>query len=693
MMSSIFKAMICDIFKLLKKMKKMKKYMQNNSILKVLGFYFSILGIVLATSGCDASTSIVLSGSSPSLQLNIKAEKDSAQLTTLGWDTEGTGRDTINLLRSPVKLYLSKGNQTLTPHFTFKIVDKQTVQYEFSLPDNKQLTWEIAVEAEKLRMQLLSDDEITAEVDKIELVFDFNSRTALTSIISSNWTNDGRFQLPVIVSAPDIGQMLLKSVENMEISGYTIGLRDREDPWVKVIIDLPIPAKKSPCNLEFTPVVLPVPTGYTNEKRWEAARRGWFNLIQQSCGASGGGKEVMGVWSNNALSDPVSSLIYVLGDATLLVPELAPGVTMPPILKRTVEYWIDHKTADYGLVGYCTQHIIAKEDDPGDPDPNDTTLVSNRSRIIAKMMSDANPAVIIGAWSYFKASSDTSWLKNRIKDLEFLAQYMENRDIDSDGLIESRQSGNRKPEPMANIANMDMCFDTYLSGHKNAYINVMAFRAFNNLADLERALGRNEQEQRYRQWAEKLKAVFFKTFYNPETGWLGWWRSRDGELHDIYSDVPTSFAVANGLISKEEGEKMLQRYWKALEATGFNRFDLGVPICLRPVSREEYRGTPDPWPAYLNGGTCVFNTTCTLDALYTVGMTQQADMILDAMLMRQKEGVFANGGGFQNGMSRGRPQGAEFFDWEGNTTGYEGHLVYSWGFLHSMLRKELSSEL
>jgi len=269
---------------------------------------------------------------------------------------------------------------------------------------------------------------------------------------------------------------------------------------------------------------------------------------------------------------------------------------------------------------------------------------------------------------------------------------MEDRDIDNDGLIESRQSGN---SGTGQVFRPDMAFDTYTSGNKNAYINTLAFRAFNNLADLEKQLGRNKQEKRYRQRAKKIKSCFFffKTFYNPNTGWLGWWRSRDGELHDIYSDVPTSFATSYGLISKEKGKEMLLQYWNALEVTGFNRFDLGVPICLGPVSGQEYRTESqgyNKFPNYLNGGCCVSNTSYLLDALYTV---QKADMILDAMLKRQKEGVFPNGGGFQNGFVDKPSSGAEFFDWEGNPTGYEGHLVYSWGFLHSMLRKEIALDV
>jgi len=55
------------------------------------------------------------------------------------------------------------------------------------------------------------------------------------------------------------------------------------------------------------------------------------------------------------------------------------------------------------------------------------------------------------------------------------------------------------------------------------------------------------------------------------------------------------------------------------------------------------------------------------------------------MLARQSKPVFPNGGSFQNGIVNAQPQGAEFYDWEGNTSGYEGHLAYSWFFLQAAL--------
>ena len=65
-------------------------------------------------------------------------------------------------------------------------------------------------------------------------------------------------------------------------------------------------------------------------------------------------------------------------------------------------------------------------------------------------------------------------------------------------------------------------------------------------------------------------------------------------------------------------------------------------------------------------------------------MKDQADRILSAMLKRQVGGAFENGGGFQNGVVDEYPYGAEFYDWNGHTTGYEGHLIYSFSFLQAV---------
>ena len=77
-----------------------------------------------------------------------------------------------------------------------------------------------------------------------------------------------------------------------------------------------------------------------------------------------------------------------------------------------------------------------------------------------------------------------------------------------------------------------------------------------------------------------------------------------------------------------------------------------------------------------------------MTALYTVGENDKADRILHAMLERQQKGAFPNGGGFQNGVVDAYPNGAEFFTWDGQTCGYEGHLTYSFSFLQALFLRQ-----
>jgi len=54
-----------------------------------------------------------LTSSSSDLQLSVEADLRSARLTRLGWDTEGTGRAGINLLKTPIELRIATSRCTL----------------------------------------------------------------------------------------------------------------------------------------------------------------------------------------------------------------------------------------------------------------------------------------------------------------------------------------------------------------------------------------------------------------------------------------------------------------------------------------------------------------------------------------------------------------------------------------------------
>ena len=638
----------------------------------MFGFMAGIAAFADASGPATGSTDVVtLSSDSPALELKLEAERGLQRITRLGWDTEGTHRAKVNLLKSPIELRALKNNIAIDSFGEGKLPRANSIRFSYPLPDKARVVWETKVTPGRMRMDVSSRGDAVASVDRIDLLFPFEPTTAVTCVIANNWTADGKFTLPAILSAPDLGQLLMTRTGKTDIVGRIEGSRSKK--WLMMTLEMPVAADGVSCGIEFTPVVLPMPAGFHDEQQWRAARRGWFNLIQLSCGASGGDKEVIGTWANNVLSDPVSSVLYMLTDATLLVPELAPGVTMPPILRRSVDYWIDHKTNDEGLIAYTARGTPGRDDGKQAPNVTDNQNVM-----------DANPSVLIGAWGYVKSSGDTDWLTKRIDKLESIAAYLERHDVDGDGLIESKQSGNSGSRPPRDP---DCAWDCYCSGHKNAYVSILTYRAWRDMAELERMLGRTEQERRFAANAEKLKAAFVPAFYNPATGWLGFWRSRDGVLHDIYCDATTSLAINYGLIDKDKGKEMLERFWRALGETGFTRFDLGTPVSLRPVSREEMEAYFE-FKQFLNGGCCVSNTSYLLNAMYMTGMTEQGDRILNAMLARQRDGAFANGGGFQNGFVDHMGQGAEVFDWDGNPAGYEGHLVYCWAFLHSMLLRE-----
>jgi hypothetical protein len=306
---------------------------------------------------------------------------------------------------------------------------------------------------------------------------------------------------------------------------------------------------------------------------------------------------------------------------------------------------------------------------------------------------DANSSPIIAAWDYVEATGDRPWLARRLDRLEFIADYLARRDVDGDGLVEAVQSGNygTLQEPARSCA----WWDALNCGHQDSYSNALIYRAWRCLADLEAKLQRREPQTRYTQLADRLKAAYFKTLFNPQSGWLAWWKSEDGVLHDYASPVINGLAIEYGLVSPAAGRQTLARLRDRMAEAGFRRFDLGVPPMLVPVRRGDYLlpdacGTPkredgtDTFGYYMNGGITAGQVLHFLAAHYVVGEAAPADRILRAMLDRQAAG------GFQNGAVNAYPKGIDWTTWDGQPAGYEGYLADSFRFLQAVLLREPS---
>jgi hypothetical protein len=606
---------------------------------------------------------------SPSSVAILRLETDPvrALIPFLSWDTEGGDRSKTNLLRSSgVRLRMQSGPEWVEVNEfpTTVQVLPHGVRYVLSVHDQSTLQWEIAKSSDRFSLSLWSEGPRTS-LGPLQLVIPLNPSVTPTTVIPSLWRDDGKFDTPLLINAPDFGQMLLE-VSPGTVSGMLEG--SRLPHTVDLILDLPeiLPGTKQ--IFSFTPVTLPAPAGLQDKSLWKLARRGWFGAIQPSaswgdcsrgyiCGSAG-------ILANNVISDPasVSSMFYV--DLIFFTPEIAKGIPAAQLTRRTVEFWVKKRALH--------SHEI-----PGYVDYVDFL--------------DGNPQQLICAWDYVESTSDLPWLEGMIGSLEGVAEFTARRDQDLDGLVEAAQSGNAGTLWINNRSSN--WFDAVNYGHKDAYSNALIYRGWRCLADLEAKLNRTKQQQRYTELADRLKAAYTQQLFNPKTGWITCWKSEDGGFHDYCSPIINSMAISYGLVEPEQGRQILDRLWDRLQKVKFDRFDLGIPTTLDPVHRSDYlqpqsNGVPlredgtDTFQHYQNAGIAAGHTLHFLVANYTVGYNEKADGVLRAMLGRQQKGLF------QNGIQGSYPNGGEWTTWEGQPCGYEGYLGDTYYFLLAVLMRE-----
>lgn len=598
----------------------------------------------------------------PDAAVRVDVSNTSAAITFLSWDTEGSGRESRNLLREGsaveiqrdaggkyVPLVFAEGENSTTSSQTFHSMDEPGLSWSVQHADTG-VTWTISNSGA---------GRLTSTT--LRMGFPFDPRVTPTTLIPGGWDEKGEeLLLPAIVSAPDFGQMLLSSDGDCraELTG------SRQYKITDIWLNIQCPAEGTSVSVTLLPLVLPSPAPEIDPAMWRLARRGWFNVFQPGSKWRLSDSKVSartGILSNNVISDPVSFSLWMYADQALWTPELATGISAMDSIRRTLEWWMDEKTSTTGeCIGYWSYYNFL----------------------------DSNPSLIIAAWDYVEATGNQEWLKTRIDDLERLSAFLESRNIDEDGLVEAVQSGNDNTlvEPLRSSC----WWDAINCGHKDAYSNILIYRAWRCLADLEKQLGRTAQQEKYNRLADGIRESFYPVLFNPANGWFAWWKSEDGELHDYGSPVVNGMAVEYGLVDAETGKQILSRLRAKMDQVGFSNFKLGVPCQLSPVHRSDYLqpaglGCPqredgtDSFGKYMNGGLNSGHVLHFLAAHYVVGDPEPADSILRQMLGHLYRG------GFQNGVTDEPPKGIDWADWEGNPQGYEGYLSDGFRFPQALL--------
>lgn len=604
--------------------------------------------------------------------LHVETDARHAAVTVLSWDTEGGRRARTNLLRMNCPLSLRvrvKGKWSTGSDLKTRKVDskERLISYAIFHSSGIEINWTISPSPKQLTMILSGQGSAIRDVEAVEMLFPFDPRITPTTIIPQRWSDEGGAKLPAVISSPDFGQMLLEDRSHPGLKARLEG--SREEHTVDLILELPGVGIGETYTLALTPVQLPPPKEMADKALWQKVRRGWFNTWQSSSRWGDQSRPFSapeGILSNNVISDAVSFALPFYADQAFWTPVIAPGISIMDQVRRSIDWWLDHRLDPSGeVIGYWDyRHFL-----------------------------DANPGILISAWDYVEATGDRAWLVKRISQFELLSAFLEQRDVDHDGLVEATQSGNLGT--LIQPARSCCWWDALNCGHKDGYTNAFIYRAWRCLAELEGQLGRTQQQSRYTELADQLKAVYFKALYNPATGWLAWWKSTDGQLHDYATPIVNGLAIEYGLVEPDEGRKILALLWKKMQQVNFTRLDLGLPCTLVPVLRGDYLqpdglGMPsredgtDTFQNYMNGGISAGHTLHFIMAHYIVGEAEKGDRVLSAMLDRQATS------GFHNGVQNKANEGIDWTTWSGEPRGYEGYLADVFVFMQAAVLREPS---
>ena len=386
--------------------------------------------------------------------------------------------------------------------------------------------------------------------------------------------------------------------------------------------------------------------GISGDPRFDAFRRNWLNSLQLN--------PSLQALANNTASDSCAFCYYEFADIAVLTPPLAEGLRAIDVMRQTLDRMLAGGFA-YGM--------------PIAPDHPAAT-------------SDTYPSMVIAAANCVRASGCDKWLAKNYEGIRAWAESMMATDSDGDGLTKYSVSGNSGiwpgGFPKTRPSNW---WDTIGFGHEDAYANALAYRAYRNMAEMAKRLGKAADVARYNDAAAKLRSVYYDRFYNPATGVLGGWRSADGELHDYYFLFVNGIAIHYGLVEKPQANAIMDKLMAKMKEVGYDKFNMGLPGNLVTVTLKDYvhknpdghvgggvrPDNADGFQNYENGGATGSFAFWFLAALYDLGRKTEADGILFPML--EEYGRC----GFEGRDAKGRSY--DWRRWDGTAMGYEGLLT------------------
>jgi hypothetical protein len=571
--------------------------------------------------------------------MRVELAADQPALVSLAVDSLGKNKLSVNPLRPPAKVGTAYGVRHVGSSFEYR-------QAAASPGAPPAWTFEFSERQIHLRSHFAGGNPPPP------LVLNFNSRinhATLLGIINA----DSSVRLPAILHLPDLGTFRITAAAGTKpVLGYDAlcvrggqarGLK--ENNYVKVTFAAASAGTPDVgYNLEVV-AIYPGSPAVASDPRFDGFRRNWLNIFQLS--------PRLRVLANHAASDPCAFTLYEYSSMAVRTPPLAPGVTALDMIRQTLDRYLGGMKA-YGIAG---------------------SQADNKYDFL-----DSYPSLLIAASDYVQATKDNTWLKNNYPGLKKWATKMLAMDRDGKGLVEYPLSGNYDSSPLDGSVRPANWWDVINFGHQDAYCNALAYHALLGMAELARQAHEASDAQLYASRAEKMRSVYFDTFYNPATGVLAGWKSTDGTLHDYYFTFVNGAAIVYGLVPRDKANAIMDRLLAKMKEVGYTYFSYGLPgVLIRVPHKDSFGPADDPWQVYQNGGATGSFEYFTLQALYQLGRRADADAMLFPLLAGYEKG------GFQGFGANGKSY--DWKSWDGAPHGYEGILVDNYQALLAVLSR------
>jgi hexosaminidase len=520
------------------------------------------------------------------------------------------------------------------------------------IADSEPPRWAIEIETN----QILLESHWSVEDPPEPLEFETRNSSCHATLLG--WINqNGSIQLPAILNFPGQGTFRISSKPKGAVS---LGYDSKSGNAGYVKITFPGATRENPARTYRLQVaaIYPKVLGIDADAQFDGFRRDWLNILQLN--------PQLHTLANNASGATCGFCYYEYADIAKETPPLADGLTALDLVRLTLDRIIAGGKA-YGMPGYGA---------------------------FPEYASDTLPSLLIAAEDYVEGSKDNRWLAANYGHLKSWTDTMLSTDHEGNGLIEYTLSGNSQSWPHKIKFRPSNWWDCINFGHEDAYANALAYRALLGMEQLAKQSNHPDDQARYQAAAAKLKANYFKTFYDPATGVMAGWRSSDGQLHDYYFLWVNGIAIHYGLVPKDKANAIMDRLLAKMKEVGYTNFDLGLPGNLIPVARKDYwdprhrfggstnADGSDGFQIYENGGATACFAYFTLAALYDLGRIQDGDRILFPMLESFDKGNFQGWG--SDGMSR------DWITWDGTCWGYEGFLTDNYYTLLAVLDREMA---